>query len=68
MLDNLIIQKTATPDLPGNFAGGVIQLNTRDIPEKRFANASISSNYNTQSTFRPFTTYQGSKNDARRRP
>ncbi len=64
MLDNLIIQKTATPDLPGNFAGGVIQLNTRDIPEKRFVNASISSNYNSQSTFRPFTTYQGSKNDA----
>ncbi len=64
MLDNLIIQKTATPDLPGNFAGGVIQLNTRDIPEKRFANASISSNYNSQSTFRPFKSYAGSNNDA----
>ncbi|MFM2376083.1 MAG: hypothetical protein RLZZ165_1180 [Bacteroidota bacterium] len=64
MLDNLIIQKTATPDLPGNFAGGVIQLNTRDIPEKRFANFSISSNYNAQSTFRPHTTYDGSASDA----
>ncbi|MEY3445116.1 MAG: hypothetical protein RLZZ519_3397, partial [Bacteroidota bacterium] len=63
MLDNLIIQKTATPDLPGNFAGGVIQLNTRDIPEKFFANVSASAGFNTQSTFQPFTTYQGSKND-----
>lgn len=63
MLDNLIIQKTATPDLPGNFAGGVIQLNTRDIPDKRFVNVSLSSSYNTQSTFRPFLTYQGSSND-----
>lgn len=63
MLDNLIIQKTATPDLPGNFAGGVIQLNTRDIPEKRFANISLSSNYNTQSTFKGYTTYNGSSND-----
>jgi outer membrane receptor protein involved in Fe transport len=63
MLDNLIIQKTATPDLPGNFAGGVIQLNTKDIPEKRFVNLSLSSNYNTQSTFKPFLTYEGSKQD-----
>ncbi len=63
MLDNLIIQKTATPDLPGNFAGGVIQLNTRDIPEKRFVNVSASAGFNTQSSFQPYTTYQGSKND-----
>jgi outer membrane receptor protein involved in Fe transport len=63
MLDNLIIQKTATPDLPGNFAGGVIQLNTRDIPETSFLNVSASSAYNTQSTFRPYTTYEGSRRD-----
>jgi hypothetical protein len=63
MLDNLIIQKTATPDLPGNFAGGVIQLNTRDIPEKRFFNYAVSSGFNTQSTFKSYLTYQGSKTD-----
>lgn len=63
MLDNLVIQKTATPELPGNFAGGVIQLNTRDIPEKRFATVSASMGYNTQSTFRNFRTYEGSGSD-----
>jgi len=34
LLDNIIIIKTATPDLPGDFAGGVIQVNTKSIPEK----------------------------------
>lgn len=63
MLDNLIIQKTATPDLPGAFAGGVIQLNTKDIPEKTFLNLSYSGNFNTQSTFREYLTYRGGKLD-----
>jgi hypothetical protein len=28
MLDNLVITKTARPDLPGEFAGGIIEINT----------------------------------------
>jgi len=63
MLDNLMIQKTATPDLPGDFAGGVIQLNTRDIPENGFLNFSASTGFNTQSTFLPYLSYRGGKQD-----
>ena len=32
LLDNIVILKTATPDMPGDFAGGVIQINTKSIP------------------------------------
>ena len=33
MIDNIIINKTATPDLPGEFAGGLVQINTKDRRE-----------------------------------
>jgi hypothetical protein len=36
MVDKLVITKTATPDLPADFAGGVINVITRDIPEENF--------------------------------
>lgn len=63
LLDNLIILKTATPDLPGDFAGGVIQINTKSIPEKEEQTFSVSCSYNTVSTFKTFKTYDGGKLD-----
>ena len=55
MIDNIIINKTATPDLPGEFAGGLVQINTKDIPVKNYLTVGISAGYNTQSTFKDFT-------------
>jgi len=54
LIDNLVISKTATPELPGDFAGGVIQVFTKDIPDENFLNFNISLGYNTQSTFKDF--------------
>ncbi|MBN8876830.1 MAG: TonB-dependent receptor [Sphingobacteriales bacterium] len=54
MVDNIIINKTATPDLPGEFAGGLIQINTKDIPTKNYLSVGISVGYNSQSTFKDF--------------
>lgn len=56
MIDNIIVNKTATPDLPGEFAGGLVQINTKDIPTKNTISVGISAGYNTQSTFRDFTS------------
>ena len=63
LLDNIIVLKTATPDLPGDFAGGVIQINTKSIPEKNQQIISIGGGYNTQTTFKEFKTYKGGKYD-----
>lgn len=54
LLDNLTIIKTATPDQNAEFAGGNIQIKTRDIPDENYVNLSIGSSYNTLTTFRPF--------------
>jgi hypothetical protein len=56
MIDNIIINKTATPDLPGEFAGGLVQVNTKDVPTKNQLQVGFSLGYNTQSTFRDFTS------------
>lgn len=50
MLDNLVIYKTATPDLPGEFAGGVIEINTKATPDKNFESISIGTGYNSITT------------------
>ena len=63
MLDNMIIYKTANPDLPGDFAGGVIMINTKDIPDDNFVSISAGTGYNTQSTFKEYKTYDGGKRD-----
>jgi hypothetical protein len=56
MLDNLVIHKTASPDLPGEFAGGVIDINTKSTPDKNFQSVSVGAGYNTITTNK--TKYQ----------
>jgi len=63
MLDNLIIIKSAQPDLPGEFAGGIIRINTRDVPDDPFFNISVGTGMNTQATFREYRRMQGSSTD-----
>lgn len=63
MLDNLVIFKTATPDLPAEFAGGLVQVNTRSIPDKNFVSVQIGGGYNTITTFKDKTVYDGGKYD-----
>lgn len=64
LLDNLITSKTFTPDMPGNFTGGNVNLNTKSFPEEPVFQAGVSLGYNTQSTLRnDFLTHQGGKWD-----
>jgi len=63
ILDNLIILKTATPELPGDFAGGIILINTKNIPEKNSTSISISGGYNSLTTFKDFKTYKSGNTD-----
>ncbi len=63
MLDNLVIIKTARPDLPGEFAGGIIEINTKNIPEKNFISLTTSSGYNSITTGKTQYYYKGGKTD-----
>lgn len=54
MLDNLLVMKTASADLPGEFAGGAILLNTRDIPEETYVKVSVNGGINNVTTFKSY--------------
>lgn len=63
MIDNIIITKAGTPDLPGDFAGGVINILTKEVPEDNFTNFSIGTGFNTVSTFKTFKSGYRSPTD-----
>lgn len=54
VIDNLIISKTATPDMPGDFAGGLIQINTKDIPDENTFFVNLGGSAHTLTTFKDF--------------
>ncbi len=56
LLDNIVIVKSATPDLSGEFAGGLILIKTKDIPDQNFYNLSFGTSINTLTTFNKFNT------------
>lgn len=51
LVDNIIITKTASPDLPGSWAGAYVSVETKDYPEQLSIAAETQIGYNTQSTF-----------------
>lgn len=53
MIENITTIKTATPDKPGDFTGGAVDIKTKSFPEKFYFNMSTSGGYNPQFTGNP---------------
>lgn len=51
LLKNITTIKTFTPDRPGNFSGGLVDVKTKDFPDQFTFEVSASTAYNTQSSF-----------------
>jgi TonB-dependent receptor len=63
-IDNITTVKSFTPDKPGNFTGGTVDIKTKSFPDRETFNFSISSSYNTVSSMQDdFLTYSGSSTD-----
>ncbi|MBC7615296.1 MAG: carboxypeptidase-like regulatory domain-containing protein [Pedobacter sp.] len=60
LVDKITISKTATPDLPADFAGGAVQITTKDIPDQNFISVGMGYGMNTQSTLKNFLTTNNS--------
>lgn len=54
VIDNIVVNKTATPDMPGNFAGGVVQVNTKDFPARNFFSIAFQVGYSDQTLGKDF--------------
>lgn len=62
-LESLSIIKTYTPDLPGDFSGGLADISLREFPEKLSYSVGIAGGGNTQTTFQDFLSYKGANFD-----
>jgi len=62
MIDNIVINKAFVPEYPGEWAGGLIQVNTKDIPAKGFFNVQIGGGFNSQTTGKEFYVDKAVKN------
>ena len=63
MVDNIIVNKSFIPEMPGEWAGGLIQVNTKDVPAKDFLSIQVGTGFNTQTIGKDFYTYKGGSTD-----
>lgn len=63
ILDNIVIHKTATADKPGEFAGGIIHIETKNPSREGFHTLQIGSSYNTLTTFKNYKHSKGGNLD-----
>ena len=63
IIDNIIINKAFVPELPGEWAGGLIQVNTKDVPTKNFFNVQLGTSANSLITGKDFFKDKGGKTD-----
>ena len=63
LVDNIIITKTASPDLPGDWAGAYLSVETKDYPEALSVYIENTVTYNAQTTGKDFLTTERSSTD-----
>ncbi len=64
LLDNIVTLKTFTPDKPGNFSGGLVDIGTKAFPEDFSLQFSVSTSFNTETNFGDdYLTYSGGDSD-----
>ena len=63
MIDNILIAKSPSPELPADFTGGFIKIFTKNMPEKNFFQIGYSTTYNTEDDYSNFQLINKGKYD-----
>lgn len=64
IIDNILVYKSFSPDLPADFSGGIVNIVTKDFPEEKSYRLSFSVGYNPTANLNSnFLNYKGSKTD-----
>jgi outer membrane receptor protein involved in Fe transport len=63
LLSSLTITKTFTPDIPGDFAGGSLNVETRSFPEEFLFKVTVGGSADNITTGQRFDTYRGGSHD-----
>lgn len=51
LLESIVTSKSYSPDQPGDYAGGLVRLRTRDFPANRIFTVSLGAGWNSEATF-----------------
>ena len=63
MVDNIVMNKTFIPELPGEWAGGLVQVQTKDVPTSTFFNMQLGTGFNSNTIGSTFLQSSGGKMD-----
>ena len=63
VLDSIVTSKSFTPDQPGAFTGGSVNMRTKSFPEQAFASAGVSVKFDDSATGEPVLTIPGGGRD-----
>lgn len=64
VIDNIIVSKSFTADLPADFTGGVVDIETKDFPEEKTMRLSLSGGINPSMHFNSnYLKYDGGNTD-----
>ncbi len=63
MVDNIIMNKGFVPELPGEWAGGLVQVQTKEIPSSNFLNVQVGTGFNSNTIGKDFYQAPGGKLD-----
>ena len=57
LIDNLLVYKSASANLPGDFSGGLVDVTTIGVKDKGFSNLTFGLGHGSLSSFRKFYTF-----------
>lgn len=58
MVDNVVVYKTITPDQSAEFGGGLVQINTKDLPDQNFLSLTVGGSINDKSSGKDMLSFQ----------
>jgi len=61
LVGNVVVSKTASPELPGEFTGGMVQIVTKDVPTKNFLEITVGTGVNTATVGKDMLSFQRSE-------
>lgn len=60
VLENVMVYKTFSPELAGDFSGGTVNVETKSFPEEKVTSLRVGVGYNpSMNLIKDFTTYEG---------
>ncbi|WP_162946337.1 TonB-dependent receptor [Chitinophaga barathri] len=63
MVEDIVVAKSITPDMPYGFAGGLVQITTKSVPTSNFLSVTLGTSVNSRTVGKDFMGYQRGKYD-----